>query len=408
VRPPVAGATNQNFTPGVGTSNYKVEISDVHGCAQTSPNLNVTVFAAPNPAISGNLVVCPGGTTTLSVGTYSTYLWSTGATSPTITAGGGTYTVTVKDGNNCSVTTAPKTVSEVPGPSPVITANGPISFCDGGSVILDAGAGYSSYNWSNGKTTQTITVTTTGNYSVTTTSVGGGCPGTSTPVTVTAWSVPTPTVTSSSGSSTFCNNTGTYLTTVAGFNYQWIKGTANVAGATNQNFTPGTGTSNYKVKISDTHGCNKTSSSLNVTVFAAPSPSISGNLSICGVGSTTLSVGSYSTYLWSNGATTPTINVNTAATYTVTVKDANNCSATTPPKTTTVFPLPTPVITANGPVSFCDGGTVTLDAGSGYSSYSWSNGKNNSNKCYYGIWNIHGNCYQFRRLFRRVIACNGY
>ena len=55
---------------------------------------------------------------------------------------------------------------------PVIAANGPLSFCGGGSVTLtatspDAGTVYTSYLWSNGATTKSITVNATGNYTVT-------------------------------------------------------------------------------------------------------------------------------------------------------------------------------------------------------------------------------------------------
>lgn len=49
-----------------------------------------------------------------------------------------------------------------------------IECCNGGSTTLDAGAGYSSYEWSNNETTQTITVSTAGTYTVTVTD-GNGC-----------------------------------------------------------------------------------------------------------------------------------------------------------------------------------------------------------------------------------------
>src|SRR5437588_10804693 len=44
--------------------------------------------------------------------------------------------------------------------------SGPVTFCQGGSVTLDAGAGFSSYLWSNGDTTRTITVATNGTFTV--------------------------------------------------------------------------------------------------------------------------------------------------------------------------------------------------------------------------------------------------
>jgi hypothetical protein len=49
---------------------------------------------------------------------------------------------------------------------PTITASGPTTFCNGGSVTLTASAG-TSYLWSNGATTQSITVTNAGSYTVT-------------------------------------------------------------------------------------------------------------------------------------------------------------------------------------------------------------------------------------------------
>ncbi len=45
-----------------------------------------------------------------------------------------------------------------------LTADGPIEFCDGGSVTLDAGAGYTSYLWNTGSVSRRITVTETGDF----------------------------------------------------------------------------------------------------------------------------------------------------------------------------------------------------------------------------------------------------
>jgi hypothetical protein len=58
-------------------------------------------------------------------------------------------------------------------PQPTITVTGSTEFCVGDSVILDAGAGYDTYLWSNNETTQTIVVYTSGNFSVTVGDVAG-------------------------------------------------------------------------------------------------------------------------------------------------------------------------------------------------------------------------------------------
>jgi PKD repeat protein len=55
---------------------------------------------------------------------------------------------------------------------PAINASGPLTFCQGGTVVLTAPAGFS-YAWSNGATTQAITVSAAGTYTVTVTNARG-------------------------------------------------------------------------------------------------------------------------------------------------------------------------------------------------------------------------------------------
>ena len=79
--------------------------------------------------------------------------------------------------------------------------------------------------------------------------------------------------------------------------------------------------------------------------------------------------------MWSNGATTQSITVSTAGTYTCQVSNASGCISTASNSiTVTVNPTPSaPTITAGGPTTFCAGGSVTLTSTAG-SSYTWSNG----------------------------------
>src|SRR5690606_9468334 len=103
---------------------------------------------------------------------------SNGATTREITtATSGVFAVTVTDAKGCSGTSAPVPVTSNVLPHPVITADGPIRFCEGGSVMLSAPAGYISYRWSNGATTRQIRVTESGHYTVTVTNAEG-CSGT--------------------------------------------------------------------------------------------------------------------------------------------------------------------------------------------------------------------------------------
>ncbi|MFP8892335.1 T9SS type B sorting domain-containing protein [Chryseobacterium sp. EZn1] len=51
-------------------------------------------------------------------------------------------------------------------PKPFVLLPDKLDFCEGKSVVLDAGPGFNSYEWNTGATTQTITVTTPGTYTV--------------------------------------------------------------------------------------------------------------------------------------------------------------------------------------------------------------------------------------------------
>lgn len=59
-------------------------------------------------------------------------------------------------------------------PKPTISINDVMPICKTNNIIVDAGAGFNSYLWSTGATTQSITITQAGNYSVIVTQNHGG------------------------------------------------------------------------------------------------------------------------------------------------------------------------------------------------------------------------------------------
>ena len=63
--------------------------------------------------------------------------------------------------------------------------------------------------------------------------------------------------------------------------------------------------------------------------------------------------------------------MSTSGTYSVTVTNGAGCSGTDA-FDVTVFPNPIPDIT--GTLSFCEGNSTTLDAGTGFAQYNWSTG----------------------------------
>ncbi|MEO8515715.1 MAG: T9SS type A sorting domain-containing protein [Flavobacterium sp.] len=76
-------------------------------------------------------------------------------------------------------------------------------------------------------------------------------------------------------------------------------------------------------------------------INTTPTVTISGNTQFCAGQSTTLTASSgYTNYLWSNGATTPSITVNTAGTYTVTAWNAGSTCQANSSTTVNVIALP--------------------------------------------------------------------
>jgi len=318
----------------------------------------VVIISDPSVTITGSTTFCTGGSSTLDAGAgYASYSWSTGDNSQTITVtSSGNYSVTVTDNYGCPADTF-ASVTVAANLSPVITGN--LDYCAGGSTVLDAGAGYDSYSWSTTAASQTINVTSPGTYSVTVTS--GGCSG---DTSVTVVENPNPTVTIN-GSTTFCTGSSEVLDAGSGYaSYSWNTGdntqtiTINTAGT-------------YIVTITDVNGCSE-DDTITVTQSTGLSPTITGNLTFCTGSSTTLDAGSgYANYSWSTSATSQTIIVNTAGTYSVTVDDGNGCTGSASVNVTETTP---PTVTITGNTQICSGVPTNLDAGSGYASYSWSDG----------------------------------
>lgn len=423
------GASTQTIT--VSTSGtYSVTVSDSGSCTG-SDNITITVSAPVAVNITGDNIICSPGTSTLDAGSgFSSYLWSTNATSQTINVtAGGNYSVTVTNASGC---TASDTYSVTQNPALSPNISGSTAFCSGSTTTLDAGGGYATYLWSDGSMGQTITTGIAGTYTVTV-SDADGCQGTD-QVTVTEgnalvfnilgdtlicsststvldagggfstylWSttestqtitVSTPgtysvTVTDASGCSgsdnfvldiaapvavnivgalQFCTGTSTTLDAGGGFStYLWSDGSTTQTITVNNSGT-------YSVTVTDVNGCMG-NSSVVVTEGNALSVAISGDVSICSTENTVLDAGGgFAGYLWSTGATSQSIAVTTGNIYSVTVSDVNGCTGSA---STTVTQFPDPGLNISGSTTFCTGNSTVLDAGGGYSTYAWSDGSN--------------------------------
>ena len=370
-----------------GTATITYSVTNSNGCTNTSTQV-VTINALPTvAAITGANSVCAGSTIQLESATVNG-VWSSGNTAVAtvgtngvvtgVSAGVSTISYTVTNLNGCVASvTADVNVNAVP--NSAVVPSGATTFCQGGSVVLTASAG-TSYQWSNGAQTQAITVTSGGSYYVNVTNAAG-CSVISASQVVTV--NPLPTVAAIAGSNNVCVGSTVNLTnaTTGGV---WSSSNTAVATISSLGIVTGvtSGTSTITYTVTSTAGCTSSSSFLlNVNALPTNTP-ITGVNSLC-VGTTSLLSNFTAGGSWSssnvgilsiaqNGVITG-ISAGTA-TITYTVTSAAGCT-TSVTKQVVVNALPVVTVTANGPLTFCQGGSVTLTAAGG-TSYAWSNGAN--------------------------------
>ncbi|MFL6245950.1 MAG: hypothetical protein ACJ74H_08005, partial [Thermoanaerobaculia bacterium] len=381
------GATTRSITVSQSGS-YGVTATYTDGCSIAATPVVVEARQVSATVVADATTVCTNGAIHLSAsasgGSGYTYQWYdntyapiAGATAPTLTinpsASGFVY-VKVTDGLGCVATSNSAIYSVVPTPDATITTAAALCEGQSGSAsVADAGPG-AAYSWTitNGTlsfpSASSVTFTPNGLDPVTlnVTITNAGC-SVSSSKSVTINALPVVAITPS-GPTTFCAGGSVTLTASAGASYLWSNG------ATSQSINV-TATGEYSVIVTNANGCSATSASTSVTVNAPPAATItaSGDTTFCEGQSVTLTASAGSSYLWSNGATTPSINVTATGEYTVIVTNASGCSATSAPQAVTVKARPQATITPSGALTFCTGQSVTLTANPG-ASYVWSNG----------------------------------
>lgn len=152
-----------------------------------SSSITVFITAAPVAPLASGDSICLGSTATVSAVGAGTVNWYDAATGGNLLGTGTSYTATgiiattdifaADVINGCESGRAAASVVVLP--LPVVNLGNDQNIVQGNSTTLDAGAGFSTYTWSNGATTQTITVNTDDCYSVLVTN-SYGCEGTDT------------------------------------------------------------------------------------------------------------------------------------------------------------------------------------------------------------------------------------
>ena len=166
-------------TLAVSTSGtYSVEVTNGGSCTATdniavnvSPVLDATLNTTMIDCLNstGSIVVIPSGGTPPF--TYTLNGTAKGSQNNFTQLIAGTYTIDIKDNQGCTISRQ-ATINAVP--PPVVDLGLDVITCNGTPVLLNAGAGFSSYKWSDNSTGSSLVVNTSGSYSVVVTD-GNGC-----------------------------------------------------------------------------------------------------------------------------------------------------------------------------------------------------------------------------------------
>lgn len=380
------GGTSSAHNPShfyASPGNYVVRliITNSQGCKDTIQKM-VTVHALPNVSAGGNISICHGQTTpvTLQATGATTYTWTpstglscTGCSNPSVLPTTTvTYIVTGTDNNGCKDTGA---VTITVNPKPVINVGNNHPVCIGDTAHLNA-TGAATYLWSPATglscancANPIASPATTTSYKITGTSALG-CQD-SIVITVTVNQLP---IVSAGANDTTCAGDSVQLAATGAVTYSWSPVTGLSCTNCTSPYAKPVASTIYTVTGTDINGCKNTDDVL-VHINQLPSVSAGPDKAMCAGFPVSLTVTGAQTYSWSpstglscNNCSSPVANPAISTAYIVSGTDANGCVKK---DTINVTVNAIPIITANGKTLMCEGDTSHLLAGGG-TTYTWT------------------------------------
>lgn len=393
------------FTPTVSGDYVVKTISESNACNTLSNVVKVTISpgTAADPLPLNNGPVCIGQTLNLTIsndlGAGFTYEWSgpenytgTGITPSPISnfklLNAGRYYVDVKAASGCIARRESTLVEAVDVPDFKVGFTGSDIICSGDLKQLNVvpNAPGFSYQWYekttgiiSGATSATHTIGASGEFYYTATSSNPSCAAVES--SSAKLSVVTFPVAAFTSPSTVCKGQEISFTNQSTFdnqavvNYNWTFGDGSISTDKDPKHIY-TNTGSYSVKLTVSYSgnaCPSTITNSPITITDAPAATITTDLNkyeICPEETLVLLIsGSFTSYTWNTGATTPTLSIDEPGDYNVTVIASNGCELKA---STTITELPAPDISIVATPEIVDEGeSIQLEA-TGLESYSWT------------------------------------
>lgn len=362
-------AISMNFSNSAQSGTLSVYAQN--SCS-VSPTLTMAVTVTPKPvlSISGTNSMCDNVQSVLTATGATTYTWSTGAHSTSITVTPTTTTVYTVSGtaNNCTSVSGQFTMTVLPSPTVQISGS-TATVCPNHTVALTSNGNGSIYVWSDGFIGASHTISSAATTVYTVSNILNSCIGQAT-YTLNVHPLP---VVSVSGNTIVCPGKTLTLTATGASTYSWSTGSANAS----ITYTPSGASTLTVTGTSALTGCVN-STTVSTGNFGAGLVSVTGNTAICNTLQGVLTASGSYFYLWNNGSTGPTNTITPTGPTTVSVVGTtlDGCKDSTSVAITVINNLS---ISISGPDSICSGQSAVLNANaSSATTYSWNTGAQTS------------------------------
>ena len=357
------GSTDSIFVVNTyGT--YWVEVIDNIGCVY-SDTINIELFPSPIINLGNDTLLCLGDSLILNAGGgYLSYNWNTGSNDSIIVISSfGIYWVEVTNEFGCTAIDS-ILVDIYPFAWEELDLGQDTMFCFGEVIVLNAGSGYTFYQWQDGSSDSIFIADTAGVYYV---YVENPCGSGSDTIVLNTYPV---TDINLGNDTAVCSGESVLLDPGFGFeSYLWQDGSSN-------QFFYASQTGAYWVQVIDSNYCYAYDT-INLE-FILPNPDIGSDTAICSGDSITFYVDDiFANYLWQDGSVLPFFTADSAGLVWCEVIDTLGCLGRDSVYLEIIYP---PLVSLGNDTSFCLGDSlwlIVLPFGNNYN-LTWQDGSTDS------------------------------